>query len=95
VEQCVVTVVVGNLRNWYYGEFSRLGSQAITEILFWGRGEKMREPRDLQCTSLNTDVIIARCYASAVLAMALCLSVLPSVRHKSVFYYNAAKRRIT
>jgi len=28
----------------------------------------------------------ARCYASAVLAMALCLSVRPSVRHKSVCY---------
>ena len=38
VEQCVV---VGNLRNCYYGEFSRLGSQAIPEILFWGRGEKI------------------------------------------------------
>jgi len=42
VDQCVV---VGNLRNCYYGEFSRLGSQAIPEILFWGRGEKLREPR--------------------------------------------------
>jgi len=31
-------------------------------------------------------VFTARCYASAVLAMALCLSVRPSVRHKSVFY---------
>jgi len=30
--------------------------------------------------------ITARCYASAVLAMALCLSVCLSVRHKSVFY---------
>jgi len=32
----------------------------------------------------------ARCYASAVLAMGLCLclSVRPSVRHKSVFYLN-------
>jgi len=38
VEQCVV---VGNLRNCYYGEFSRLGSQAIPEILFWGCGEKI------------------------------------------------------
>jgi len=28
----------------------------------------------------------ARCYASAVLAMTLCPSVCPSVRHKSVFY---------
>jgi len=36
------------------------------------------------------DFITARCYASAVLAMALCLpvclSVCLSVRHKSVFY---------
>jgi len=31
-------------------------------------------------------VFTARCYASAVLAMALCLSVRPSVRHKSEFY---------
>jgi len=31
-------------------------------------------------------VFTARCYASAVLAMALCPSVCPSVRHKSVFY---------
>ena len=35
-------------------------------------------------------IFTARCYASAVLAMALCLSVRPSVclsvRHKSVFY---------
>ena len=28
----------------------------------------------------------ARCYASGVLAMALCPSVSPSVRHKSEFY---------
>jgi len=36
------------------------------------------------------NVFTARCYASAVLAMALCLfvrlSVCPSVRHKSEFY---------
>jgi len=32
------------------------------------------------------DVFTARCYASAVLAMALCLSVRPSVRHKSESY---------
>ena len=31
-------------------------------------------------------VFTARCYASAVLAMALCLSVRPSVHHKSEFY---------
>ena len=31
-------------------------------------------------------LVTARCYASAVLAMALCLSVRLSVRHKSVFY---------
>jgi len=31
-------------------------------------------------------VFTARCYASAVLAMALCLSVCLSVRHKPVFY---------
>jgi len=31
-------------------------------------------------------IFTARCYASAVLAMALCPSVCPSVRHKSVFY---------
>ena len=31
-------------------------------------------------------VFTARCYASAVLAKALCLSVCLSVRHKSVFY---------
>ena len=30
--------------------------------------------------------ITARCYASAVLATALCLSVSVSVRHKSEFY---------
>ena len=43
LEQCVV---VGNLRNCYYGEFSRLGSQAIPDILFWGRGKKiMWKPR--------------------------------------------------
>ena len=33
-------------------------------------------------------VCTARCYASAVLAMALCPSVCLSVRHKSVFYQN-------
>ena len=33
-------------------------------------------------------VFTARCYASAVLAMGLCLSVCPSVRHKSVSYRN-------
>ena len=32
------------------------------------------------------NVFTARCYATAVLAMALCLSVRLSVRHKSVFY---------
>ena len=31
-------------------------------------------------------IFTVRCYASAVLAMALCLSVRLSVRHKSVFY---------
>ena len=40
--------------------------------------------------ALCLSVFTARCYASAVLAMALCpsvcLSVCPSVRHKSVFY---------
>jgi len=33
-------------------------------------------------------VFTARCYASAVLAMGLCLSVCLSVSHKSVFYRN-------
>ena len=36
-----------------------------------------------QCGRL---IFTARCYASAVLAMALCPSVCLSVRHKSVFY---------
>jgi len=31
-------------------------------------------------------IFTARCYASTVLAMALCLSVCLSVRHKPVFY---------
>jgi len=34
-------------------------------------------------------VFTARCYASTVLAMGLCLSVCPSVCHKSVFYRNS------
>ena len=43
---------------------------------------------EVKMASAAIDLIIftARCYASAVLAMALCLSVRPSVRHKSVFY---------
>jgi len=35
----------------------------------------------------------ARCYASAVLSMALCLSVRLSVRHKSVLYRNGWTNR--
>ena len=35
----------------------------------------------------------ARSYASALLAMGLCLSVCPSVRHKSVFYRNGWTNR--
>jgi len=35
---------------------------------------------------LSAVFITARCCASAVLAMALCPSVCPSVRHKPVFY---------
>ena len=31
-------------------------------------------------------IFTARYYASTVLAMALCLSVCPSIRHKSEFY---------
>ena len=38
-------------------------------------------------------VITARCYASAVLAMGMCLSVRLSVRHKSVFYRNGWTNR--
>ena len=38
-------------------------------------------------------VFTARCYASAVLAMALCPSVCLSVRHKSQFYYNGWTNR--
>ena len=40
----------------------------------------------LFCTrcSLSTSIFTARCYASAVLAMALCLSVCPSVRQSQV-----------
>ena len=34
------------------------------------------------------DCFTARCYASALLAMGLCLSVSVSVCHKSVFYRN-------
>jgi len=37
---------------------------------------------------LTCSVFTARCYASAVLAMGLCLSVCLSGRHKSVFYRN-------
>jgi len=37
-------------------------------------------------TLLLSLVFTARCYASAVLAMALCPSVRLSVRHKSGFY---------
>ena len=45
---------------------------------------------NVQALPCFSSFITARCYASAVLAMALCpsvrLSVRPSVRHKSVFY---------
>jgi len=37
----------------------------------------------------NEQIVTARCYASAVLAMGLCLSV----RHKSVFYRNGWTNR--
>jgi len=36
----------------------------------------------------DDNLFTARCYASAVLAMALCPSVRLSVCHKSVFYLN-------
>ena len=35
-------------------------------------------------------IFTARCYASAVLAMGLCLSVRLSVRHKSVFFWHVS-----
>jgi len=41
---------------------------------------------EMSYTVVYALVFTARCYASAVLAMALCLSVRLSVRHKSVFY---------
>jgi len=39
-------------------------------------------------------IFTARCYASAVIAMGLCLSVRLSVRHKSVFYRNGWTNRV-
>ena len=42
--------------------------------------------RVLLATKVTRSVFTARCYASAVLAMALCPSVRLSVRHKSEFY---------
>ena len=45
----------------------------------------MQKNLKLKCTLLKMlGVIVARCYASAVLAMGLCLSVC----HKLEFYYN-------
>jgi len=50
------------------------------------------DPRECRPNGLTIGLTVftARCYASAVLAMGLCLSVRPSVclsvRHKSVFY---------
>ena len=47
-------------------------------------------PKSISQMASQSVVFTARCYASAVLAMALCLSVRPSVclsvRHKPVFY---------
>jgi len=43
---------------------------------------------DFHNSYAGTAVFTARCYASPVLAMGLCLSVCLSVRHKSVFYRN-------
>jgi len=39
-----------------------------------------------QNDTIRVTVFTARCYASAVLAMGLCLSVSVSVCHKSEFY---------
>ena len=45
----------------------------------------------LKTELIKTSVIFtARCYASAVLAMGLCLSVRLSVRHKSVFFWHVS-----
>jgi len=56
----------------------------VTNALLFLKSEKKK------IRVLSSSVFTARCYASAVLAMALCLSVCPSVRsfvrHKSVFY---------
>ena len=56
-----------------------------------GRGsELLRRCDDALCTSSFRDYFVtARCYASAVLAVVVCLCVCLSVCHKPVLYQNS------
>jgi len=53
---------------------------------FGGSPERCRRWDNFWGVGMSRPIFNARCYASAVLAMALCLSVCLSVRHKSEFY---------
>ena len=61
-------------------------------MLLHGKSLPNSAAKDTKCqsndisTNIYANIFTARCYASAVLAMALCLSVRPSVCHKSEFY---------
>jgi len=54
----------------------------VSQIFFSVRGPNMEK----NCQPVVSVLFTARCYASVVLAMALCPSVRQSVRHKPVFY---------
>jgi len=63
----------------------------VTVTLYTFNGTQTQTDRPMQCPSPNIFVVqslifTARSCASAVYALALCVSVRLSVRHKSVFY---------
>ena len=59
----------------------------------WADFERPFQPAHRSAPRSRSIVFTARCYASAVLAMGLCLSVCLSVRHKSEFYRNGWTNR--
>jgi len=66
--------------------------------MLWRKGSLLilngvHSPSWIFCRKFTTTFFTARCYASAVLAMALCLSVRPSVTSRCST--KTAKRRIT
>jgi len=71
-----------------------LASSVLIVLVFWKKPSVCYFSTCLGIWESFSSVFTARCYASAVLAMGLCLSVSVSVCHKSEFT-KMAKRKIT